>query len=111
VKAPDLADPMDASNMRVAAASIIKTLAHECGRQDITFNTIATGPSLTELSESYMTDAGSQAERAMIGRTAMSHWVRPDEMGGVVAFLCSTRASWITGETIRVDGDYGHSLF
>jgi enoyl-[acyl-carrier-protein] reductase (NADH) len=32
-------------------------------------------------------------------------------MGAVVAFLCSGPASFVTGETIRVDSGYTHNLF
>jgi NAD(P)-dependent dehydrogenase (short-subunit alcohol dehydrogenase family) len=35
----------------------------------------------------------------------------PVEMGWLAAFLCSERAAFLTGETIRLDGGYGKSLF
>lgn len=35
----------------------------------------------------------------------------PAEMGWLAAFLCSERAAFLTGETIRLDGGYGKSLF
>jgi 3-oxoacyl-[acyl-carrier protein] reductase len=111
MKEPHVEDPMYIGNTRVAAAALIKTLAHEYGRDGITANTIATGPFLTELSRSYMQDAGAYSEEAMMQLTAMGRWGRPEEMGDVVAFLCSERASYVSGETIRVDGGYGHSLF
>jgi 3-oxoacyl-[acyl-carrier protein] reductase len=41
----------------------------------------------------------------------VGRWGRPEEMGALVAFLCSTRASFLTGETIRIDGGYTKSLF
>jgi 3-oxoacyl-[acyl-carrier protein] reductase len=46
-----------------------------------------------------------------VAATALGRWGRPDEMGAVVAFLCSTRASYVSGETIRVDGGYSPSMF
>lgn len=111
VKTPHLEDPMYTSNTRVAVAGVVKTLAHEYGRYNITANTIATGPFLTGLAKSYMQDAGALAEETMLGATALGRWGRPDEMGAVVAFLCSERASYVSGETIRVDGGYSPSLF
>lgn len=111
VKTPHLDDPMYTSNTRVAVVGVVKTLAHEYGRFGITANTIATGPFLTELSREYMNDAGALSEEKMVSATAMGRWGRPDEMGAMVAFLCSERASYVSGETIRVDGGYSHSLF
>jgi 3-oxoacyl-[acyl-carrier protein] reductase len=111
MKEPHVEDPMYIGNTRVAVAALIKTLAHEYGRDGITANTIATGPFLTDLSRSYMQDAGAYTEEAMLRLTAMGRWGQPEEMGDVVAFLCSERASYVSGETIRVDGGYGHSLF
>ncbi len=111
VKSPHLDDPMYTQNIRVAVVGVIKTLAHEYGRHGITANVIATGPFLTELSRDYMRDAGALSEEQMVSQTAMGRWGRPEEMGSVVAFLCSERASYVSGETIRVDGGYSHSMF
>jgi NAD(P)-dependent dehydrogenase (short-subunit alcohol dehydrogenase family) len=36
---------------------------------------------------------------------------RPEEMGWLAAFLCSDKAAFLTGETIRIDGGYSKSLF
>ena len=111
VKSPHLEDPMYTQNIRVAVVGVVKTLAHEYGRLGITANVIATGPFLTELSRDYMRDAGALSEEQMVAQTSMGRWGRPDEMGSVVAFLCSERASYVSGETIRVDGGYSHSMF
>ena len=37
-------------------------------------------------------------------QTSPSVKIKPDDIGGVVAFLASDEARWITGDTIRVDG-------
>jgi 3-oxoacyl-[acyl-carrier protein] reductase len=106
-----LEDPMYAQNVRVAAAGIIKTMAHEYGRSGITANCIATGPFLTDLTRSYMEADEALSEDHMLGATAAGRWGRPEEMGAVIAFLASTRAGYVSGETIRVDGGYTHNLF
>jgi 3-oxoacyl-[acyl-carrier protein] reductase len=106
-----LDDPMYAQNTRVAAAAVIKTLSHEYGKFGITANTIATGPFMSELALSYMAKQGALTEEHMLAMTALGRWGTPEEMGAVVTFLCSTRASYVSGETIRVDGGYTHNLF
>jgi NAD(P)-dependent dehydrogenase (short-subunit alcohol dehydrogenase family) len=47
------------------------------------------------------TDAG---RNATLGMQALKRVAQPDDIGGVVAFLASDEARWITGDTIRVDG-------
>jgi 3-oxoacyl-[acyl-carrier protein] reductase len=111
IKVPHLEDPLYSFNTRVAAASVIKTLAHEYGPYGITANTVATGPFLTEGSRQYMAQQGALSEEKLVSSTAMGRWGSPDEMGALVAFLCSTRAAYISGEAIRIDGGYCSSLF
>ena len=111
VKTLHLKDPMYFANMRVEVVSITKNLAKEFGREGITANVIATGPMLTERSRRYMEAAAARTENAMIDDTFVGRWGQPEDMGAVCAFLCSARAGYVTGETIRVDGGYSHSLF
>jgi len=110
MKVLHLDDPMYAQNVRVAAAGVMKTLAHEYGKYGITANTIATGPFMSGLSLDYIAGGGLDEDQ-MLAMTASGRWGRPDEMGSVVASLCSALASFVTGETIRVDSGYTHSLF
>jgi 3-oxoacyl-[acyl-carrier protein] reductase len=39
-----------------------------------------------------------------LGMQALKRLARPDDIGGVIAFLASDNARWITGDTIHVDG-------
>jgi NAD(P)-dependent dehydrogenase (short-subunit alcohol dehydrogenase family) len=41
---------------------------------------------------------------ATLGMQALTRLAQPDDIGGVVAFLASDDARWITGDTVRVDG-------
>jgi NAD(P)-dependent dehydrogenase (short-subunit alcohol dehydrogenase family) len=47
------------------------------------------------------TDAGRDIA---LGLQALKRLAQPDDIGGVIAFLASEDARWITGDTIRVDG-------
>jgi NAD(P)-dependent dehydrogenase (short-subunit alcohol dehydrogenase family) len=46
-------------------------------------------------------DAGRDVALSM---QALKRLAQPDDIGGVIAFLASDEARWITGDTIRVDG-------
>jgi 3-oxoacyl-[acyl-carrier protein] reductase len=39
-----------------------------------------------------------------LGMQSLKRIAQPDDLGGVVAFLASDEARWITGDTIHVDG-------
>jgi NAD(P)-dependent dehydrogenase (short-subunit alcohol dehydrogenase family) len=39
-----------------------------------------------------------------LGMQALKRLAQPDDIGGVIAFLASDNARWITGDTIHVDG-------
>jgi 3-oxoacyl-[acyl-carrier protein] reductase len=111
MKEPHLLDPMYSASMRVATCSMMKILSHEYGRDGVTFNTIATGNFMTELVVEYLADPRSYDETELMKATSVGRRGRPDEMGAAVAFLCSQRASYITGETLRVDGGYCNAMF
>ena len=112
MKTPHLDDPMPASNIRVAVAALMKTLSQENGPYAITANTVATGPFESELSRDYRdSGTGVKTEEWYRKMLPVGRWGRPDEMGSLAAFLCSTQAAFITGETIRIDGGYTKSLF
>ena len=110
MKSPHLQDPQYHQNIRVAAASVMKTMAYEYGRYNITGNTIATGSFATDLTDEYIAAHGLEADTFSkvhpMGRVG-----RPEEMAAVVTFLCSDGASFISGETIRVDGAATRNLF
>jgi 3-oxoacyl-[acyl-carrier protein] reductase len=112
MKVPHLEDPMPAVNVRVAVNALMKTLSQEYGPFGITANVIATGPFDSELSREYRA-SGTGVKTAEWYRAMLpvGRWGEPTEMGWLAAFLCSERAAFLTGETIRLDGGYGKSLF
>jgi 3-oxoacyl-[acyl-carrier protein] reductase len=90
-----------------------KTLAHELGPDGITVNTIAPGKIDTdrvrELWGHYPDPAA--AEAADIQRVPARRLGKPDEIGSAVAFLCSTRAAYISGTVLPVDGGLLHGVW
>jgi NAD(P)-dependent dehydrogenase (short-subunit alcohol dehydrogenase family) len=71
------------------------------GARGIRVNAVAPGVVETDMSNFTKTDAGREF---VLGMQALKRIAQPDDIGGVIAFLASEDARWITGDTIRVDG-------
>ena len=71
------------------------------GARRIRVNAVAPGVIETDMSAFAKTDAGREYA---LGMQAFKRLAQPDDIGGVVAFLASDDARWITGDTIHVDG-------
>ena len=91
------------TNYAAAKAGMIgftKSLAQEIGSRGITVNVVAPGFIDTD-----MTRALDDAQReVLMGRIPLGRLGSPEDLGDAVAFLASERASYITGETLHVNG-------
>ncbi|HEX9437108.1 MAG TPA: 3-oxoacyl-ACP reductase family protein [Candidatus Limnocylindria bacterium] len=79
---------------------LTRALAKELGDNGIRVNAIAPGFTLTESSEALIPGA----DRYGVDRGAIKRPERPDDVVGLVVFLASAAADFITGQTIVVDG-------
>jgi 3-oxoacyl-[acyl-carrier protein] reductase len=84
-----------------AIDTLVKHFASLLGARGIRVNAVAPGVVETDLSNFTKTDAGRDLA---LGMQAFKRLAQPDDIGGVVAFLASEDARWITGDTIHVDG-------
>lgn len=87
-----------------AIVQLTKSLAVAWADDGIRVNAIAPGWIETELTRGAREDA--MRSQAILARTPMKRWGKPDDIGGVVAHLCSDEARFITGAVIPIDGGY-----
>lgn len=89
--------------MKGAMETLTRYQAKELGERKIRANIIAPGAIETDFGGGVVRDDG-QMNAAIAGMTALGRVGLPDDIGGVVAFLCSEDARWINGQRIEVSG-------
>ena len=85
-------------------AQLTKSLAIAYAADTIRVNAVAPGWIATPLTQSLQEDAARS--QAILDRTPMKRWGRPEDVAGAVLFLCSPAAAFITGTILPVDGGY-----
>lgn len=105
------------SALRPGVAGAVKTLAIELAREGITVNMVSPGRIATErvrmLDEHTAKFEGATYESVRArseGTIPAGHYGKPADVGGLVAFLASEQAGYITGQSILVDGGLVSSL-
>jgi len=91
------------ANYAAAKAGMIgfaKSMAKEVGSRNITVNTVAPGFIDTDMTK----DLADENKKALLSSVALGRLGKPDEIAHAVSFLASEGASYITGETIHVNG-------
>jgi 2-hydroxycyclohexanecarboxyl-CoA dehydrogenase len=83
-----------------------KTLARELARQGITVNVVCPGPTDTPILRGFLGEgeAGQKVYDALVRAIPMKRVGQPEDIPGIVAFLASDEASFITGQVISVSG-------
>jgi NAD(P)-dependent dehydrogenase (short-subunit alcohol dehydrogenase family) len=86
-------------------SALTNSMAHELGGDGIRVNAISPGPTYTEVDRGTVTE---QQKEAMRAAQALHRDAGPEDMVGVVAFLLSPDARFVTGQTIHVNGGLVH---
>lgn len=90
------------ASMKGAIEVFTRYLAKELGPRGITANTIAPGPVETDFTKNSL--GNPQIREVMVGQTALGRTGLPEDIGGVIALLCSPEAGWINAQRIEVSG-------
>ncbi len=91
------------SATKAALIGMVHASALDLGPHGVTINCLAPGPFLTDMPMSVLSEA---EKKAFADRTALGRWAQPRELVGPALMLCSEAGSYITGQTLFVDGGY-----
>ncbi len=87
-----------------ALDAMTRALAAELGPDGIRVNAIAPGFFATDANASMVADP--ELLTRLRQRTSLGRWGRPQEVAGAAVFLASAAATYITGQTLAIDGGY-----
>ena len=93
------------ASAKAGLIGLTRQLAHELGPHGITVNCVAPGfirsnPTTEKQWQSY----GPEGQKSLVEAIAVRRLGRPEDIAHAVAFFASEQASWITGQTLSVDG-------
>jgi 3-oxoacyl-[acyl-carrier protein] reductase len=89
---------------KAALEALAMTLAKEERRHGIHVNVVAPGLVVTEMGKRLVRAMGVDDISTMDATAAFGRVCRPEDVAGVVRFLCSEEAGYVTGQVIAVDG-------
>ena len=93
-------------SMKGAVEVLTRYLAKELGSRNIAANVVAPGAIETDFGGGHVRD-NQDVNANIASLTALGRVGLPDDIGGVVAFLCTEDARWINGQRIEVSGGIG----
>ena len=87
---------------KAAVISLTRSLAMEWGRGGVRVNALCPGWTATDLNRNLWED--ERVSASMMADVPLGRWAQPGEMVGAAVFLASDASSYVTGQTLVVDG-------
>lgn len=116
VKQPEI-NLLMSNTMRAGLVGYTKSISQELARDNVLINNVAPGYTRTErlnqLAENLAANDNVSIDEVYArweAKIPMGRLGKPDELGDVIAFLASERASYVTGVTLQVDGGFVQGL-
>ncbi len=91
------------ASMKGAIEVLTRYIAKEYGAKGISANVVAPGPIETDFNNAAIR-SNPQMKQTLGSLTALGRVGNADDIGGVVAFLCSDEARWVNGQRIEASG-------
>ncbi|PQA55088.1 SDR family NAD(P)-dependent oxidoreductase [Siphonobacter curvatus] len=91
------------ASLKTAIETLSRYMAKELGSRGIAVNVVAPGAIETDFGGGAVRD-NAQINQQIASATALGRVGLPDDIGGVVAFLCTEEARWINAQRIEVSG-------
>ncbi len=91
------------ASMKGAIETFTKYLAKEVGARGITANVVAPGPIETDFNNAVIRN-NPERKKMMASQTALGRTGVAEDIGGIIAFLCSEDARWINAQRIEASG-------
>lgn len=96
------------SAAKAGAAGLTRALARVGGRHLVTANCVALGATRTPATEDFLGD--EEQNKRLLSKYMVRRFGEPSDASGMVTFLASRAAAWVTGQTVPVNGGYSVTL-
>ncbi|KAL6806412.1 NAD(P)-binding protein [Trichoderma sp. SZMC 28013] len=94
------------SSSKGAVGQLTKALSNEWAQHKIRVNAIAPGYIATDMNTDTRNNPDQAYYQSIVTRIPMGHWGKPEDFKGPAVFLASDASSYVSGETIVVDGGW-----
>ena len=96
------------SGAKAGAAGFMRAIAKQLGRQNITANCVALGTTVTPAIAARVAD--EEARKKILKVYQIKRLGEPEDAANMILFLSSDASSWVTGQTIPVNGGYSFAM-